>query len=93
MSIAIHELDHSNVWFTQLLQKIQAGDEIILTQQGEKIARIIPLKNNTPSPGEIKRRITLMKQVQKSAAGKIKYPEIDAAHSQDFLYDDDGIPG
>jgi hypothetical protein len=37
-------------------------------------------------------RYALIKSVQLSVADKVK-PGPDAARSQDFLYDDDGLPG
>jgi len=60
---------------------------VIFTQQGRQIARLVPVAA-TPHANH---RRALMERVRASAATKLR-PGPDAAHSQDFLYDDDGLP-
>jgi len=72
---------------TELVKRAEAGDEVILTRRGHEIARIVAV---AVAPGSKGRR-ALMERVRASAAGKA-LPGTNAARSQDFLYDDDGIP-
>jgi prevent-host-death family protein len=73
---------------TELVRRAEAGDEVILTRHGQPAVRLMPV---TPVMDAAGRR-ALLEELQASAASKI-LPGPDAAHSQDFLYDDDGLPG
>lgn len=72
---------------TELVKRAEAGDEVILTRHGIDVARLVP---SIPVPTPASRR-ALMDRVRMAAAAKV-VPGADAAHSQDFLYDDDGLP-
>jgi prevent-host-death family protein len=72
---------------TELVRRAEAGDEVILTRHGQPAARLVPMKR-TLSPEE---REAVIRAVQKSAAKKAK-PGPCAARSQDFLYDESGLP-
>ncbi|RDJ27876.1 type II toxin-antitoxin system prevent-host-death family antitoxin [Bosea caraganae] len=72
---------------TDLVRRAEAGDEVILTRHGQPAARIVPIH---AVPDRAKRR-ALIETVQAAAARKT-LPGVDAARSQDFLYDDDGVP-
>lgn len=72
---------------TDLVRRAEAGDEVVLTRHGQPAARIVPIR---PVPDRVKRR-TLIEAVQATAARKA-LPGPDAARSQDFLYDDAGVP-
>jgi len=72
---------------TELVRRAEAGDEIILTRHGQPAVRLVPVVVK-PLPAARRR---LLDAVRLSAAPKaIAGP--DAARSQDFLYDDDGLP-
>ncbi len=73
---------------TDLVRRAEAGDEIILTRHGHAVARLMPIRQATD---RIARR-RVLEAVRRSAAEKVA-PCPDAARSQDFLYDDDGLPG
>jgi len=73
---------------TELVRRAEAGDEIILTRHGHAAVRLAPVK---AAPDRRSRR-ALIEAVQASAAAKARAGP-DAAHSQDFLYGDDGLPG
>jgi len=72
---------------TELVRRAATGDEVVLTRHGQPVVRLVPI-GSRPTP-EAKRR--LMEEVQRSAAAKASPGEC-AARSQDFLYDEDGLP-
>jgi prevent-host-death family protein len=72
---------------TELVRRAEAGDEVILTRHGHPAVRLSPIK---PKPDRMTKR-ALMDDIRKSASKKAS-PGPDAARSQDFLYDDDGLP-
>jgi prevent-host-death family protein len=72
---------------TELVKRAEAGDEVILTRRGHEIVRLVAL---APVPG-LKGRRALMEKVRMAAAAKA-LPGPNAARSQDFLYDNDGMP-
>ncbi len=72
---------------TDLVKRAEAGDEIILTRHGQATVRLVPVK---PLPDARARR-KILESVRTSGVVKAKAGP-DAASSQDFLYDDDGLP-
>lgn len=72
---------------TDLVRRAEAGDEVVLTRRGHEIVRLVAV---APAPG-LKERRALMEKVRASAATKVLQGPA-AARSQDFLYDDDGMP-
>jgi len=72
---------------TDLVRRAEAGDEVILTRRGHEIVRLVAV---AAAPG-LKGRRALMEKVRASAATKVLQGPA-AARSQDFLYDDDGMP-
>jgi prevent-host-death family protein len=72
---------------TELVRRAEAGDEVILTRHGHPAVRLVPVRKALDA--ETRRRI--LGEIRASARGKAK-PGPDAAHSQDFLYGDDGLP-
>lgn len=72
---------------TDLVKRAEAGDEIILTRHGKAAVRLVPVKPAMTSEA----KATLIKSVR--AEGRLKATSGEsAARSQDFLYDDDGLP-
>jgi prevent-host-death family protein len=72
---------------TELVRRAEAGDEIILTRHGQATVRLVPVAKKPTGTG--RRRIL----EEARAAGKQKaIPGAAAAGSQDFLYDDNGLP-
>lgn len=72
---------------TGLVKKAERGEEVIFTRRGKDIARLTPL---TDLPNA-ELRTALMRQAQMSAKAKLR-PGDNAARSQDFLYDESGLP-
>jgi prevent-host-death family protein len=72
---------------TDLVRRAEAGDDIVLTRHGQDAVRLVPVK---PMQTAEDRR-AFLERFRKDCAGKITDGP-DAAHSQDFLYDEYGLP-
>jgi prevent-host-death family protein len=70
---------------TELVRRAEAGDEIVLTRHGQAAVRLVPVKKRR----DWKAIKAAIEQLQASAKPT---PGPSAARSQDFLYDDDGLP-
>jgi prevent-host-death family protein len=72
---------------TELVRRAEAGDEIILTRHGRPAAKLVSVSHKKDWQ-EIREEI---RKIQKRAAAKAR-PGPSAARSQDFLYDERGLP-
>jgi len=72
---------------TELVRRAEAGDEGVLTRHGHATVRLVPIR----AMPDRKSRRTLLDEVRASAAMKAAAGP-SAARSQDFLYDDEGLP-
>lgn len=72
---------------TELVRRAEAGEEIILTRDGHATAQLVPVRAKFDPAA----RRALMEAVMKSGAANAT-PGPCAARSQDFLYDEDGLP-
>ncbi len=72
---------------TDLVRRAEAGDEVILTRHGQAAVRLVPIKAR---PTQQDRELLLESVRAKGAAKASAGPS--AARSQDFLYDEDGLP-
>ena len=72
---------------TELVRRAEAGDEIILTRHGHAAVRLVPV---TVVADKTSRSAALAK-VRATVANKADNGP-DAARSQDFLYDEHGLP-
>jgi prevent-host-death family protein len=84
MNIPVSE---AKAQLTELVRRAEAGEEIVLTRFGHATVRLTPVKRRL-TPAE---RDTIIREVQEAVRGKAT-PGPDAAHSQDFLYDEFGMP-
>ena len=84
MQIAVSEAKGQ---LTYLVRRAEAGDEVILTRHGKPAVRLAAIKS--AQTREERRKI--LEEVIASAAAKVS-PGPWAARSQDFLYDEDGLP-
>ena len=83
MHIAVTE---AKAQLTDLVRRAEAGDEVILTRHGHAAVRLVAIK---AVPDSLSRR-ALLEAVRASVSPKAG-PS--AARSQEFRYDDDGLPG
>jgi len=87
MLVAIQEINEAGPRLSDLVKQVEAGDEVILTRNGCRVARLIP---EMAAQSRAERRAVL-EQFQHSASSKATSGP-SAARSQDFLYGDDGMP-
>jgi prevent-host-death family protein len=73
---------------TDLVRRAEEGEEVILTQDGRAAVKLIPVRH----PIDLEARHRLLQEIAASGAAK-GTPGESAARSQDFLYDEDGLPG
>ena len=72
---------------TELVRRAEAGDEVVLTRHGKATVRLVPVQ---PLPSADTRRAVIA-AVQATASDK-RTTGTTAARSQDFLYDEKGLP-
>ena len=72
---------------TDLVRRVEAGEEVLLTRHGHAVARIVALRVRPSAEN----RATVIAAIRNRAAAKAKAGPT-AARSQDFLYDDVGLP-
>jgi prevent-host-death family protein len=72
---------------TDLVRRAEAGEEVILTRHGHPAARLVPVKRTLDR--EAKRNI--LEEIMAAGAAQAT-PGPSAARSQDFLYDEHGLP-
>jgi prevent-host-death family protein len=72
---------------TDLVRRAEAGEEVVLTRFGKAVAKLVPVAPRTTPEG----RRAVLDAVR--ASGRVAASQgPDAARSQDFLYDDEGLP-
>jgi prevent-host-death family protein len=72
---------------TELVRRAEAGDEVVLTRHGRPAVRLAPVH----APADRATRRKVMEAVRRAGAAKAVEGAA-AARSQDFLYDEDGLP-
>jgi len=85
MEIALTE---PNTQLAELVTRAESGEEIVLTRDGRPVARLTPVT----AARTISARRALIEELQAQVAAIERPGMPDAAHSQDFLYGDDGLP-
>ena len=70
---------------TELVRRAEAGEEVVLTRHGHPAVRLVPVKKR----GDRKALRALVEEIWATAKPS---PGPCAARSQDFLYDEDGLP-
>lgn len=84
MQLAITE---AKARLTDLVRRAEAGEEIVLTRHGHAVVRLVAMHAKTAT----KSRAALIEDIRAQAAAKA-LAGATAARSQDFLYDDAGLP-
>jgi prevent-host-death family protein len=72
---------------TDLVRRVEEGEEVILTKDGRAAVKLVRVK----PPVDLEARRRLLEEIAASGAAKARTGE-SAARSQDFLYDEDGLP-
>ncbi|WP_377296690.1 type II toxin-antitoxin system Phd/YefM family antitoxin [Rhizobium sp. SGZ-381] len=71
----------------QVLDRMERGEDIVLTREGRTVARIVPAQHETSREG---RRAALGRVRAMAPPKKPGGPGADRSH--DDLYDEDGLP-
>jgi prevent-host-death family protein len=74
---------------TDLVRRAEAGEEVVLTRHGHPVARLVPATVRESGNREYRRRV--MEDIRAAVKGKAAQGP-SAARSQDFLYDEFGLP-
>ena len=85
MRVALSEAEGQ---LSELVRLAEGGDDVVLTRHGRPVVRLVPVKT-MPTAEERRRVLEEVWAAGKAAAS----PGPSAARSQDFLYDEDGLPG
>jgi prevent-host-death family protein len=72
---------------TDLVRRAEAGEEVVLTRFGKAVAKLVPIAPRTSAAA---RRAVLDAVRAEGRAAASLGPG--AARSQDFLYDEEGLP-
>jgi prevent-host-death family protein len=72
---------------TDLVRRAEAGDEVVLTRHGRPAVRLVPVRAAMDRASRRRILDDLRRKASQNAS-----PGPSAARSQDFLYDDDGLP-
>lgn len=70
-----------------LIRKAEGGEEVVLEYEGRPIARIEPIP-----PNDLAEARARAIDAAHAALQGVVFDETCAARSQDFLYDEDGLP-
>jgi prevent-host-death family protein len=84
MDVSVSE---AKAQLTELVRRAEAGEEIVLTRFGRPAARLVPA---VAKPGAAARR-AILERVRTAGTAKARSGAA-AARSQDFLYDEAGLP-
>jgi prevent-host-death family protein len=80
-------LSDAKARLTDLVRRAEAGDEVVLTRHGHPAVRLVPIRQALDPAA--RRRI--LEAARRQASPKA-VQGADAAASQDFLYDEQGLP-
>lgn len=84
MDVSVSE---AKAQLTDLVRRAEAGDDVVLTRHGRPAVRLVAIK----AVGDRQARRKVMEAARRQASEKaVEGPA--AALSQDFLYDDEGMP-
>ena len=81
-------ISEAKAHLADLVRRAEAGNEVVLTRHGQPVARILPVRTRGATPLD---RKALLDRLRASWTGK-PTPGPDAERSQDFLYDEFGLP-
>jgi prevent-host-death family protein len=84
MELAITE---AKARLTDLVRRAEDGEDVVLTRHGHAVARLVAI-HHKPSAAN---RAKLIAAIRARAIAKVTVGP-SAARSQDFLYDDEGLP-
>jgi prevent-host-death family protein len=84
MRISVSE---AKAQLTDLVRRAEAGEDVVLTRHDQEVVRLTPVKK-TQTRAE---RRAILEEIMREGGAKAKDGPC-AARSQDFLYDEFGLP-
>lgn len=82
-------ISEAKAQLTDLVRRAEAGEKVVLTRHGKEAVRLVPIGVSADIRAQ---RLAAIRDAQAAMRGHLP-PDFDPARSQDFLYDDDGLPG
>jgi prevent-host-death family protein len=73
---------------TDLVRRAEGGEEVVLVRHGRPVVRLVPVRGAASREA----RLAVIERVRRAAVAKLVEDGETAARSQDFLYDEDGLP-
>jgi prevent-host-death family protein len=73
---------------TDLVRRAEAGEEVVLTRHEQEVVRLVPVESKVTDRAERRR---ILEEIMREGGAKPKDGPC-AARSQDFLYDEFGLP-
>ncbi|UVC07898.1 type II toxin-antitoxin system prevent-host-death family antitoxin [Rhizobium sp. TH2] len=86
MKLSVAEADGQ---LAELVRLAERGAEVVLTEDGKEVARIVP--SAQPKQTREEKR-ALFEEIRRMAEARGPYIGPSAARSQDYLYDELGLP-
>lgn len=77
---------------TELVRRAEAGDDVVLTRHGQPAVRLVAVQREPDLDVLKKRRLAAIDRA--ISAARLRGPDggPSAARSQDYLYDENGLP-
>jgi len=74
---------------SELLDRVEKGEEIVITRRGKEIARIVPasVRGSVKKKATVEDLLTIADRFSSKIKGKFSSADIN-----DILYDEDGLP-
>lgn len=85
-------LSDAKARLTELVRRAEAGDDVVLTRHGQPVIRLTPVSPVSSSEQLRARRLAAIDRAIEEARERGPDGGPSAARSQDFLYDEDGLP-
>jgi prevent-host-death family protein len=83
---------------SDLVSRAEGGETVVLVRDGREAVRLQPVADTQsatpimPTAADLAERKNVLEGILSDMRKKGPIPGPDAAHSQDFLYDEDGLP-
>ena len=77
---------------TDLVRKAEKGEDVVLTRHGHEVVRLVPIRTRSAQEGLAGKIAAIQADVADDIAAGRAERGAGAACSQDFLYDEDGMP-
>lgn len=77
---------------TDLVRRAEAGEDVVLTRHGHPAVRLMPVRER-PDRASRRKLLEAMRDAVAAKALPDADVEMGAENSQDFLYDESGLPG